>query len=225
MPSGRKKLGEQNPSTYCRSCWKYLAPDPSTSGKGKQSKASLHYPLTNKEFKTPLGVTQVTLNSILENWGSAVNGNDRYSQVFCMTCARSLVRTFASQKKLVQNINKSPPGTAVKRFSSGSPSAGLSPLALLEKKRSRLQTLSPTGSVHPGSSQFQPPPAPFEANLPKRNLREQFDEEEKEAEKENVPTRSTEPATHKSIQDALASRTNLEKDQEHSIIKVFIGKI
>ena len=76
-----------------------------------------------------------------------------------------------------------------------------------------MQTPSPTGSVHPGSSHFQPPPAPFEANLPKRNLGEQFDEEEKEAKKENVPTRSTEPASYKSIQDALASRMNLEKDQ------------
>ena len=136
MPSGRKKLGEQNPSTYCRSCWKYLAPDPLslTSGKGKQSKASLHYPLTNKEFTTPLGITHITLNSILENWGTSVNSNDGYSQAFCMSCARSLVRTFATQTKLVQNINKSPPGIAVKRFSSGSPSAGRSPLAVLEKK-------------------------------------------------------------------------------------------
>ena len=30
-------------------------------------------------------------------------------------------------------------------------------------------------------------------------------------------------ASHKSIQDALVSYMNLEKDQEHSIIKVFIG--
>ena len=100
--------------------------------KAKQSQFTL--PSNKQGFTTPLGVTHVTLNSILENWGSAVNSNDGYSQVFCMSCARSLVRTFATQTKQVQNISKSPPGIAIKRFSSGSPSAGGSPLALLERK-------------------------------------------------------------------------------------------
>ena len=129
----KEKFGEQNPSTHCRSCWKYLAPDPSTSDRGKQSKDSLHYPLINKEFMTSFGLTHVTLNHILENWGSVVNNNDEYSQdqVFRMSCARSLVRTFATQTKLIQNC---PPGTAVRLFSSGSPLAGCSRLALLEQK-------------------------------------------------------------------------------------------
>ena len=107
-----------------------------------------------------------------------------------MSCARSLVRTFATQTKQVQNISKSPPRIAIKRFSSGSPSAGGSPLALLERK-----------------DQGCKPGVPLVVYiLVQVNFNHLRFHSKQIYLKENVPTRSTECASRKSVQDALASR-------------------
>ena len=208
-------------SNFCRSCKKYLAPPP-TSRAASVPRAKLFSELTNKELITPLDLDKVVMSDILSIWGYKCYPNDGLSQVICMSCARSIVRTYATQMKLLKNLQNQSVSAekAEKRVSGMSPSSGASPLTAIEKKRARLAQLQNQGLDGNDQNRLSP----------KRNIEMDFDRIEMEQEKENVPLDvvplEKEKQVHQSssvsqeIKEKISSMMNLESV---SVAKIFIG--
>ena len=87
------------------------------------------------------------MSDILSIWGYKCYPDDGLSQVICMSCARSIVRTYATQMKLLKNLQNQSASAekAEKRVSRMLPSSGASPLTAIVKKRARLAQLQNQG--------------------------------------------------------------------------------
>ena len=127
--SGRKPL--KNAISFCRFCRKQIVS--SQLGKSATPRADLFKPLTNKELTTQIGVTEVVLSDIVNELArpsEKISGDDSLSNLSCLACARSLVRSYAVIRKLLKSINlglelksrsQDQISSGVKRKSSGSP--------------------------------------------------------------------------------------------------------
>ena len=159
-------------SNFCRSCKK--APPP-TSRAASVPRAKLFSELTNKELTTPLNLAKVVMSDILSIWGYKFYPNDGLSQIICLSCARSMVRTYATQMKLLKNLQNQSASAekAEKRVSGMSPSSRASPLTAIAKRRARLAQLQNQGLDGNDQNRLSP----------KRNIEMDFDRIEMEQEK------------------------------------------
>lgn len=92
--------------SLCRFCRKQIVS--SQVGNSATPRADLFKPLKNKELTTQLGVTEVVLSNIVNELGrpsEKISVDDSLSNLSCLVCARSLVRSYAVIRKLLQSIN------------------------------------------------------------------------------------------------------------------------
>ena len=213
---------------FCRICIKYLVP---SSEKGTVQRANLFTELKNKEFTTLLGLKNVVLNDILKSWGCGISKEDDRSKVVCMSCARTLVRTYSTWLKLIKNLKESEPGVPVviggKRISPLSPFKGKSPLTSVEKKRARLQNLqSPTA----GTGKQNIPVLEEEEFYSSVGVRPMFtqrllgmDEVADSSNKENADQHSTATELNQQIREKISLLMNIPGEGDGSGVKVFVG--
>ena len=114
-----------HPSTCCRFCQKNVK----CRGTAKIPRVSLFNEVFNKDLVGFSGADSLVLTDLASSLGHDLKSDPRFSDVSCLTCARTLARTHASVVKLFAGIVERGSLKAVKRQTNARSPTGDTPSA------------------------------------------------------------------------------------------------